>query len=102
MQHGKLDVVETISALLARNEENQREFRAMDGYAILQGLLEAVAAAAARPPADPARAGAAADDDGMVEDGKGADAFVQSCSSIFFTIALDGNRDMVRTCARPT
>ena len=75
MQGGKLDIMETIFRLLFRNQRNQDEFRQMDGYGILQGLLDQLVATS---PADTA-------------------LFLHDCFNIFFAIALDGNADLVRS-----
>ena len=82
---GQLDIMETISRLLFRSRENQREFRQLDGYGILQNLLDRFLDTSAPDSA----------------------AFLQDCFNIFFTIALDGspvlevgNMDVLRLVVR--
>ena len=70
--------METISRLLFRNQKNQREFLHMDGYGILQGLFDQFLLATTAE----------------------SESFLQDCFNIFFTIALDGNKDLVRPHGR--
>nr|CAG8475672.1 4933_t:CDS:10 [Entrophospora candida] len=72
----RFDIVETICKLLFLNSTNQVEFRKMNGYSILLRILD--------------------DDDNisgidMVDRGY----FLKDCFSVFFTLSIDGNKDMI-------
>ncbi|CAJ0763127.1 8442_t:CDS:10 [Entrophospora sp. SA101] len=72
----RFDIVETICKLLFLNSTNQVEFRKMNGYSILLRILD--------------------DDDSisgidMVDRGY----FLKDCFSVFFTLSIDGNKDMI-------
>ncbi|ORY01541.1 hypothetical protein K493DRAFT_334919 [Basidiobolus meristosporus CBS 931.73] len=69
----KLDVVETICKLLFRNVENQLEFRRMDGYSVMLKVFDEIIGG------------------GVGEN----EVFLQDCFNILFTIALDGNQDLI-------
>ncbi|KAK9728054.1 hypothetical protein K7432_001370 [Basidiobolus ranarum] len=69
----KLDVVETICKLLFRNVENQLEFRRMDGYSVMLKVFDEIIGG------------------GIGEN----EVFLQDCFNILFTIALDGNQDLI-------
>jgi hypothetical protein len=95
---GKLDIVETLSRLLLQSAENQKEFRRMEGYSTLQQLFDKIVweplaesavfveVPSRRSPSRPAAV-------------LTPWLAVQDCFNLFFTIALDGNKDMVAAAA---
>ena len=67
----QLDLVETISQLIFKNQENQNEFKKIDGYSFFTRLFDKIH---------------------DFSTSKESRLFLEDCFSILFTITLDGNK----------
>jgi hypothetical protein len=66
----QLDLVETISKLIFKNQENQNEFRKIDGYSFFPKLFDTISDFSSR--------------EGQL--------FLEDCFGLLFAITVDGNK----------